>query len=240
MVRPARDRRRRRHVRRVGVGRARATAQSRDHQCRRGAHHRVPVRSGPRDADVRDGRHGARALRPACSFETRKPWKCSSRCRRSSSTRPARSPKGALRWRRSSPMAASMPRRCCAWRPVWSTSANIRWQLPSWRVPGTAASSLAGVRDFQSVTGRGVQGMVDGRPVAIGNLRSLRGDGHRRRGTLRDRASALRREGQTVVFVAIDGRAAGLLGVVDPDKAVGRRTDPGAPPRRIERRHAYR
>ena len=37
-------------------------------------------------------------------------------------------------------------------------------------------------------------------------------------GTLRARAEALRREGQTVMFVAVDGRAAGLLGVADPIK----------------------
>jgi Cu+-exporting ATPase len=77
---------------------------------------------------------------------------------------------------------------------------------------------FADVRDFASVTGKGVQGTVDGRRVGIGNLRHLEGlgiDGS----TLRARADTLRREGQTVMFVAIDGRPAGLIGVADPIKS---------------------
>ena len=77
---------------------------------------------------------------------------------------------------------------------------------------------LTEVRDFQSVTGKGVIGTVDGRNVAIGNLRHLE---HLRiePGPLRERAETLRRDGQTVMFVAIDGRPAGLVGVADPIKA---------------------
>jgi Cu+-exporting ATPase len=78
--------------------------------------------------------------------------------------------------------------------------------------------TLSEVRDFQSVTGKGVRGAVETRDVAIGNLIHLEGLGIET-GTLRDRADALRREGQTVMFVAIDGRAAGLVGVADPIKA---------------------
>jgi Cu+-exporting ATPase len=77
--------------------------------------------------------------------------------------------------------------------------------------------TLAEVRDFASVTGQGVSGTVDGRRVAIGNLRQLEALGLDP-GVLRDRADALRREGQTVMFVAVDGRPAGLLGVADPIK----------------------
>lgn len=72
-------------------------------------------------------------------------------------------------------------------------------------------------RDFQSITGKGVIGTVDGRRVAIGNLRHLEDLGVET-GTLRERADALRREGQTVMFVAVDGKPAGLLGVADPIK----------------------
>ncbi|WP_435007727.1 heavy metal translocating P-type ATPase [Tundrisphaera lichenicola] len=80
--------------------------------------------------------------------------------------------------------------------------------------------SLSDANDFQSSTGKGVQGVVDGRKVAVGN-RSLFEDERIEPGDLGDlgdRANALREEGQTVVFVAIDGRAAGLLGVADPIK----------------------
>ena len=78
--------------------------------------------------------------------------------------------------------------------------------------------SLAEVRDFQSVTGKGVIGTVEGRNVAIGNLRHFE-DLRIEPGPLRERAETLRRDGQTVMFVAIDGRPAGLVGVADPIKA---------------------
>ena len=77
---------------------------------------------------------------------------------------------------------------------------------------------LADVTQFESVTGQGVSGVVDGHRVAIGNVRhleTLRIDP----GPLRDRADDLRRQGQTVMFVAIDAIAAGLVGVADPIKA---------------------
>ena len=81
--------------------------------------------------------------------------------------------------------------------------------------------SLAAVGDFQSVTGKGVVGAVDGRTVAIGNLRHLEAAGIDP-GPLRERAEALRRVGQTVVFVVVDGSLAGLLGVADPIKPTTR------------------
>jgi len=74
------------------------------------------------------------------------------------------------------------------------------------------------VSGFQSITGLGVEGHVDGRGVALGNRALM----DRRRvdvAGLNDEAEALRREGQTVMFVAVDGQAAGLLGVADPIKA---------------------
>ncbi len=76
---------------------------------------------------------------------------------------------------------------------------------------------LARVSGFESVTGQGVVGTVDGRTVAIGNLtllESLSIDG----GALTATAEDLRRRGQTVMFVAIDGHIAGLIGVADPIK----------------------
>jgi Cu+-exporting ATPase len=77
--------------------------------------------------------------------------------------------------------------------------------------------ALSEVRDFVSVTGKGVTGRVDGRIVSIGNLRHLENSGISP-GLLKDRADALRREGQTVMFVAVEGTAAGLVGVADPIK----------------------
>ena len=78
--------------------------------------------------------------------------------------------------------------------------------------------NLAQVADFESVTGKGVLGTVEGRRVAIGNLRHLE-DLRIDPGKLRERAEGLRREGQTIMFAAVDGRPAGLLGVADPIKA---------------------
>ena len=87
-------------------------------------------------------------------------------------------------------------------------------------VAGAEARGLhpAEAGDFDSKTGRGVVGTVEGRQVAVGN-RALFDDLGIDPDPLSDRADALRREGQTAVFAAIDGRLAGLLGVADPIKA---------------------
>jgi len=78
--------------------------------------------------------------------------------------------------------------------------------------------SLATAREFESITGKGVVGEVDGVRIAIGNLRLLESLGVPA-GSMNARANELRSLGQTVMFVAIDGRAAGLIGVADPIKA---------------------
>jgi Cu+-exporting ATPase len=80
---------------------------------------------------------------------------------------------------------------------------------------------LAEVSHFQSVSGKGVTGTVEGHAVAIGNLKHLDALGIDA-SALRPRADALWQEGQTVMFVAIDGRAAGLVGVADPIKPTTR------------------
>jgi Cu+-exporting ATPase len=76
---------------------------------------------------------------------------------------------------------------------------------------------LSEVTDFTSITGQGVIGTVDGRHVAIGSLRHIEALGVDP-GPLPSQAADLRRRGQTVVFVAIDRKAAGLIGVADPIK----------------------
>ncbi|HUR35636.1 MAG TPA: heavy metal translocating P-type ATPase [Vicinamibacterales bacterium] len=77
--------------------------------------------------------------------------------------------------------------------------------------------TLADVSDFTSITGQGVSGTVDRRRVSIGNAGHLEAM-HVDPGALQARAEALRRQGQTIVFVAVDGRLAGLVGVADPVK----------------------
>jgi P-type Cu+ transporter len=81
---------------------------------------------------------------------------------------------------------------------------------------------LGSVADFKSETGKGVVGAVDGKRVAVGNQTlfvSLGIDP----GGLPERADALRRGGEGVMLIAVDGRAAGLVTVADPikDSAVG-------------------
>ena len=76
---------------------------------------------------------------------------------------------------------------------------------------------LSPVDDFQSITGKGVTGKVDGHNVALGNLKLLESF-NIDAGNLPQRADALRSEGQTVMLLAVDGKAAGTIGVADPIK----------------------
>jgi Cu+-exporting ATPase len=76
----------------------------------------------------------------------------------------------------------------------------------------------AAAEQFESRAGRGVLGRVAGRRVALGNAALLAEEGVAP-GALAERAEALRGEGQTVTFVAVDGRIAGVLGIADPEKA---------------------
>ncbi len=78
-------------------------------------------------------------------------------------------------------------------------------------------AALTQVEGFESRSGKGVVGRVQGRSVALGN-RALLADLGLEAGPLAERAEALRKEGQTVVFVVVDGQVAGLLGVADPIK----------------------
>jgi len=80
---------------------------------------------------------------------------------------------------------------------------------------------LSPVQQFASVTGKGVIGQVDGRSVGVGNLPYLEHLGVDP-GVFRARADELRHAGQTVMFVVIDGRASGLIGVADQVKPTTR------------------
>ncbi len=76
---------------------------------------------------------------------------------------------------------------------------------------------LSEAKDFESVTGKGVVGSVDGRRVMLGNWKIL-DDAHIDPEPLVQEAEQLRAEGQTVMFVAVSDKLAGLLGVADPIK----------------------
>jgi Cu+-exporting ATPase len=86
-------------------------------------------------------------------------------------------------------------------------------------VKGAEARSLtlAEVKEFQSVSGKGITGLVAGRKISIGNQK-LFVDLGIDMSALIERAGPLRAEGQTVMFVTVDGMPAGLIGVADPIK----------------------
>ena len=77
--------------------------------------------------------------------------------------------------------------------------------------------SLVNVESFESITGKGVSGKVEGRDVALGNLKLL-GDLGIDPGELSQKAETMRQDGQTVMFLTVNRKAAGLLGVADPIK----------------------
>ena len=90
--------------------------------------------------------------------------------------------------------------------------------LAAARARGLELSAVAG---FQAVAGKGITGTVDGHNVVVANsgfLTDLAID----HGALSDRAEALRGDGHTIIFVAVDGSGAGLLAVSDPIKASSR------------------
>ena len=82
-------------------------------------------------------------------------------------------------------------------------------------------AKLTSTENFQSITGQGVTGNVDGHEVALGNLKlleTLNIDS----GNLPEQADQLRSDGQIVMFIAIDNKPAGLIGVADPIKETSR------------------
>jgi Cu+-exporting ATPase len=78
--------------------------------------------------------------------------------------------------------------------------------------------ALQDVANFASVTGKGVTGIIGGRRVAVGNAELLR-DGGVASADLEARADALRKDGATALFVAVDDQPAGIIAVADPIKA---------------------
>jgi Cu+-exporting ATPase len=118
--------------------------------------------------------------------------------------------------------------------PPWSDADLLRFATSLERssehplaaavVAGAEVRGIASVpvEQFRSVTGKGVTGTVTGRRVAIGTVAFLQNDAGvsgQSLTQLDDEAASLRREGQTILFVSIDGQVAGVLGVADPIKA---------------------
>jgi P-type Cu+ transporter len=75
--------------------------------------------------------------------------------------------------------------------------------------------SLARAEAFESVTGLGARGSVEGRQTLLGNTRLMESE-HVPTESLRERADRFREEGASVMFLAIDGRLAGIVAVADP------------------------
>ncbi len=74
------------------------------------------------------------------------------------------------------------------------------------------------IENFESITGKGVTGEVGGKQVALGNLKLLEHISVKADADLESQADKLRTEGQTVMFVSVDGQHVGIVGVSDPIK----------------------
>ena len=102
-----------------------------------------------------------------------------------------------------------------------SVEQNSEHPLARAIVAGAAARNLAvpAVSHFDSVTGGGARGSVEGREVLVGKRGWLAEEGVADLAALDDRAEALQRQGRTVMRVAVDRRLVGLIAVSDPIKA---------------------
>ncbi len=104
-----------------------------------------------------------------------------------------------------------------ACRPDLNARASIRWAAPSWKGRSRAASHPLKSRSFDSVTGQGVTGIWDGRHLALGNAVLMHAVGVAI-DAAQEESERLRRTGQTIMFLAIGTRLAGILAVGDPIK----------------------
>ena len=197
----------------------RAAARTCAHRSRLGAHHRLPLRAGPRHADVDHGRCRTRRAIRRPDQERR-----SARAHGKGRHAPRRQDRHAdrrqaARRRHQHCRRTSTRKICCASPPASSEPASIRWPPPSSRPRESAASRSSSPASFDTPVGKGVLGTVEGKRLVIGNRPH---HGRRRRSTharFVDRADSLRRDGATAIFVAIDGKAAGVIAIADPIKA---------------------
>ena len=85
------------------------------------------------------------------------------------------------------------------------------------RAAGQRHLALPKVQDFSAEPGKGITGLIDGHQVVLGNA-AMMAEAHVEVATSAPRATSLRSEGQTVMYLAVDGRLMALLGVADPIK----------------------
>jgi Cu+-exporting ATPase len=92
------------------------------------------------------------------------------------------------------------------------------------KAAGERGLSLADPQDFHAIAGHGIEARVDGRTIVIGNAKLLRerGADARALAAANEHAAALAEDGKTPMFVALDGRYAGLVAVADPIKPESR------------------
>jgi len=102
-----------------------------------------------------------------------------------------------------------------------SLEQNSEHPLAAAIVQGAKAQSLTldAVKDFRSVTGGGVAGTIAGRLVRIGKAAFLRQEGIAGLEQLEASATKLQEDGKTVMFIALDGKPAGIIAVADPIKS---------------------
>jgi Cu+-exporting ATPase len=81
---------------------------------------------------------------------------------------------------------------------------------------------LAATHDFESITGGGVRGRVNGQEVIVGKPELLRARGIHDTAELEQRATPMQEAGKTVIYAAINGKAAGLMAIADPVKETTR------------------
>ena len=197
-----------RRLRRVGAGRARAALRLRARRGRLRPHHRLPVRPRPRHADVDHGGRGPGRVgrRPREERGGPRDARARGHPRGGQDRHPHRGPAAPRRGR--GPRRPGRPRGARVSPRASSGGASTRWRGRSCRRRRSAASPLAPVEAFASQTGRGVRGTVEGRMVGLGNpaFFSERGVDV---SAFEERAEAERREGRTVVFLAVDGKPAG-------------------------------
>ena len=231
LVRPRGHRDRRRRVPRLGHARPRTPAGPRAGRRRLGADHRLPLCARPRHAHVDHGRGRTRRRAGRADQERRGPRADGEgqHPRRRQDRHPHRRqalghPAGP--GRRVRPTTS-----CSGSRPASNAPPNTPSAWPSSTPPPTPGSPIPDVSDFDSPTGKGVVGTVEGRRVLIGSANFLAGEGVDA-GALAAEADRLRGDGATVIFVGVDGQ----VGRAHRHRRPGQGHHPRGPAKRCARR----
>ena len=217
-------------LRRLGDVRPGAALRLRPRRRGRGADHRLPLRARPGDADVDHGRR--RTRRPGRrADQERRGAGAHGEGRHAGRRQDRHADRGPARRSSASPAGASTRTSCCGSRPASSAAASIRSPPRSSPPPPSARLALAAVTDFDSPTGKGVVGTVDGRALLLGNARSWPSSASTTAPLAAARPKRCASDGATAIFVAVDGKLAGVLAIADPIKATTPRRMPRCAPR---------